>query len=182
MNSQIEQSQCQTVVPLDVDGNSGARPGVFLNTQFPVSCNGSAIGWHYCPYSIHRGERYSATFLLFHVEHFGSATYYSAVPGSIIVISESNSNTESGCTTVNLNSEQEFIFEAGDLIGVCYDDVTEDDYLEVVSNNTPNHNMVYQETGCSSMELAIVALSQEQIFNHAVHVSLLVRKFKIIHM
>ena len=164
-------SLCTEQVPIIGTSNETAYNAArgrrfYLNTAAPAPCNGTINGWRYCfynPSDIRNDRTYITTFAAYRA----TATGYQRV-SNVTVVSWSGRDINDlsqrfNCFNISVN---DFIIEAGDIVGGCiYDPVGGSTrQLDIVGRNAAGYSLMRMndESQCEQNSLP-KSISSDQL-------------------
>jgi hypothetical protein len=116
-------------------------PSIFLNTDYPATCSGTLERWRLCfylPDTHEDGDRYRLTLAVYRPMGSGNSTQYERVESSLLTITARIFPTQSSdfsCRDIDLDTDEQFNIETGDIVGVCVFNPTQDarEPMDIVS-------------------------------------------------
>ena len=178
--------QCTSTAPIILGTNdetaytADRSRRFYLNTAAPAPCNGTINGWRYCFYNprardLEDGRTYSTTFAAYRATDTG----YQRV-SNVNVVSWSghdiiNTLSQSfNCFNISVN---DFIIEAGDIVGGCVynPDGGSTRQLDIVGQNAAGYSLMQMndESQCEQNSLPM-SISSRQLGN--------IRNSRILHV
>jgi len=94
--------------------------GLFLSVDSSSQCHGNVIQWNFCyRRSESRSDTHSVQFMMYRQR--GDTLTYDRLPLSLNVFLQDNLE-DTNCTSIPLNSTEQFEIQPNDIIGVCMKD------------------------------------------------------------
>ena len=155
-------------------------PSIYLNTEYPAPCNGTVERWRLCfyrPATHDEGDRYRLTLAVYR----RMGTRYEIVGSSLRTITRNflAQSSNFSCRYINLNAADQFDIQAGDIVGACVYEPSQDarermDIVSEANGYTLMQNNVRLPCGYNSTPSTIPSNQLSTVDSRLLHLSAII--------